>query len=149
MAFQPKITKARIVYSPFSSSEMVSIGTDLAGSIRDRISSGLNAQDQASKPLKGAKGKYVPYARQKQQKGLAPIRDWKYSGNTLRALKVVAANENSVKIGFSNPIQDRVAHFNNLREKAFGVSPNDRLAINKGIKKVLTEHPMFQMKRVA
>jgi hypothetical protein len=149
MAFQPKITKARIVYSPFSSAEMVSIGTDLAASIKSRIKRGENAQDTPMKPLKGAKGKYVPYARQKLQKGLAPIRDWTYSGNTLRALKVVGANENSVKIGFSNPVQDRIAHSNNLREKAFGVSPTDRLAINKGIKKVLAEHPILQIKRVA
>jgi hypothetical protein len=128
---------------------MVKIGTDLAESIKARIHRGENVNDAPMKPLKGAHSNYVPYARQKIQKGLQGIRDWTYSGNTLRALKVVKANENAVTIGFSNPVQDKIAHFNNIREKAFGISPNDRKAINIAMKSVLSEHPIVTIRRVA
>jgi hypothetical protein len=149
MAFQPKITKARIVYSPFTPDEMASIGTALAQSIKDRIRRGENAEDAPMKPLKGAHKNYVPYARQKIQKGLQGIRDWWYSGNTLRVLKVLKANNNMVQIGFANPVADRVAHFNNIREKAFGVSPKDRTAIGKAIKNILSKHKFAEWKKVA
>jgi hypothetical protein len=36
-----------------------------------------------------------------------------------------------VVIGFSDPETDGIAHVNNLRERAFGVSPEDRKALTE------------------
>jgi poly-gamma-glutamate capsule biosynthesis protein CapA/YwtB (metallophosphatase superfamily) len=46
-------------------------------------------------------------------------------------LSVKSANENRVVIGFSDPETDGIAHVNNLRERAFGVSPEDRKALTE------------------
>jgi hypothetical protein len=48
----------------------------------------------------------------------------------MRSLKVKSASENRVVIGFVDPYADRVGHVNNLRERQFGVSRKDRLALN-------------------
>jgi hypothetical protein len=147
--FQPKITHARLVMSPFDSSQMLTIGNALADSVRKRIASGVNANDQPSKPLKGAHGNFVPYARKKQMKGLNPVRDWVYSGQTMRSLKVLTVNENQGKVGFTTDRANRIASALNKIDRAFGISPTDRVAMNNALGTILRAGNVVKFKQAA
>lgn len=157
--FAAKITRARFVMSPFSSEQMLAIGQVAANSIKTRILGGQNAADQKAKPLsmkyrkrpdkKGriTYGADTGYRAFKLKRGRAPIRDWFLSGDTLDALRVKSASENRVVVGFINEKSDRIAHTNNLREKAFGLSPNDMKAVHAAI--AATFKSMIRFRRVA
>ena len=56
MAFKPKITRARFVYSGFTSEQMASIGDTVLKAVSARIKQGVNCQDLAAKPLKPGLG---------------------------------------------------------------------------------------------
>ena len=64
------------------------------------------------------------------------MRDWTWSGHTLRCLKVLTANENRAAIGFLDETMpgrrqtaSQIAFYNNQRERQWGVSPRDRQAV--------------------
>lgn len=144
-----KISKSRLTLSPFSVEQMIALGQLATTTFRKRIQSGINADDNPTKPLKpGRRGK-KGYPEYKTGRGLQPIRDWTWTGHTMRAMGPVSASENSVQIGFTDPRSDRVAHANNQIEKAFGVSPNDREVINKGLADLFNQSKVVQFKRVA
>jgi hypothetical protein len=143
MAFAPKITRARFVLGPFSSEQMTTIGLFMADRIRRRIQSGVNISDNASKALTQG------YMRAKQRRGLQPVRDWTWRGRTLRSLNVLRANENGVTIGFTDPQADKIAAVNNRREKAFGVSPEDRKALREIVLATLRAKPIVSFRKVA
>ncbi len=105
---------------------MASLARD---SIAQRIGKGLNANDEPAKPLKPGRNGHRGYPDYKIAHGLQPLRDWFWTGRTMRSLKVKSANENRAIIGFVDPKADLVAHVNNLREKAFGISEKDRNAM--------------------
>ena len=99
----------------------------LADSIRARIQSGQNIYDQAAAPLKPGQSGRRGYPDYKSARGLKPIRDWTWSGHTLRCLKVLTANENRAAIGFLDEAlpgrrqtASQIAAFNNRRERAVG-----------------------------
>ena len=98
--FQTVIKRARFVYSPYTATEMQGFAQVLADSIRARIQSGQNIYDQAAAPLKPGLSGRRGYPDYKAARGLQPIRDWTWSGHTLRCLKVLTANENRAAIGF-------------------------------------------------
>jgi hypothetical protein len=143
MAFAPKISRARFVLGPFSSEQMTTIGLFMADRIRRRIQSGVNISDNPSKELTQG------YMRAKQRRGLQPVRDWTWRGRTLRSLNVLRANENSVTIGFTDPQADKIAAVNNRREKAFGVSPEDRKALREIVLATLRAKPIVSFRKVA
>jgi hypothetical protein len=147
--FQPKITHARLVLSPFSSEQMLTLGNALSSSIIKRIKSGTNANDEPSKPLKGAKGNYVPYTRFKQNRGLQPLRDWVYSGRTLRSLKVLSVNENSGKIGFTDQRANTIAGYLNKIDKAFGIAPSDRKTLTNAFNDMIHQRSNIQFQQAA
>lgn len=159
--FQPKITRARFVLGPFTSEQMQAIGQVAADTIKTRILSGKNVEDQAAKPLsmrykkradesgRLTYGSDTGYRGLKLKRGLAPIRDWFFRGLTIGSLKVKSANENRVVVGFVNDQADKIAHINNLREKAFGVSPNDRNVINAAVLATLKQFRIIRFKKVA
>lgn len=98
-----------------------------------RIQSGQNIYDQAAAPLKPGQSGRRGYPDYKSARGLQPIRDWTWSGHTLRCLKVLTANENRAAIGFLDEAfpgrrltASQIAAFNNGREMQWGVSPRDR-----------------------
>lgn len=142
-AFATKISHVRVVVGPFSSDTMATLAGILRDSMRGRIAQGLNANDQPAKEL--APG----YLKRKVAKGKKPIRDWTMSGNTMKAMAVISANENRAVIAFNNPIAGRIAHFNNLREKAFGVSPHDRETLHAAVHAAFQELKIVSVKRVA
>ena len=149
MPFQAKITRARWVLGPFTSEDMVSIGNVVRDSIAQRIGKGLNANDEPAKPLKPGRNGHRGYPDYKIAHGLQPLRDWFWTGRTMRSLKVKSANENRAVIGFVDPKADLVAHVNNLRDKQFGVSPKDRSALNAAVLAVLRQARAVRVKRVA
>ncbi len=149
MPFRAKISRARFVLGPFSSEDMLSIANTLRDSIAARIKKGLNVNDAPAKALKPGRNGRRGYPDYKKARGLQPIRDWFWTGRTMRSLKVKSASENRAVIGFVDPNADRVAHVNNLREKQFGVSPTDRQALNAAVLAVLGQARPVRVRRAA
>ena len=149
MPFQAKITRARWVLGPFTSEDMLSIGTAVRDSIAQRIGKGLNANDEPAKPLKPGRNGHRGYPDYKIAHGLQPLRDWFWTGRTMRSLKVKNANENRAVIGFVDPKADLVAHVNNLREKAFGISTKDRNATTAAVLAILMRARVVRVERAA
>jgi hypothetical protein len=148
--FQTVIRRARFVYSPYTTPEMLGFAQLLADSIRSRIQSGQNIYDQPAAPLKPGTPGRRGYPDYKTARGLKPIRDWTWSGHTLRCLKVLTANENRAAIGFLDEAKpgrrqtaSQIAFYNNQRERQWGVSPRDRQAL---IAAILGEHPIVLVK---
>jgi hypothetical protein len=134
--FQTVVRRARFVYSPYTSYEMQGFAQVLADSIRTRIQSGQNIYDQAAAPLKPGQPGRRGYPDYKAARGLKPIRDWTWSGHTLRCLKVLTVNENRAVIGFLDEAMpgrrqtaSQITFWNNQRERQWGVSPRDREAV--------------------
>ena len=136
MRFQTVTRRARFVYSSYTAQEMQGFAQVLADTIRARIQSGQNIYDQPAAPLKPGKPGRRGYPDYKVARGLQPIRDWTWSGHTLRCLKVLTVNENRAVIGFLDEAMpgrkqtaSQIAFYNNLRERQWGVSPRDREAL--------------------
>ena len=134
--FQTILRRARFVYSPYTAGEMQGFAQVLADMIRARIQSGQNIYDQPAAPLKPGKAGRRGYPDYKSARGLQPIRDWTWSGHTLRCLKVLTANENRAVIGFLDEAMpgrkqtaSQIAFYNNQRERQWGVSPRDHDAL--------------------
>jgi hypothetical protein len=143
-----RITKARFVFSPFTSEEMVAIGNVAVDSIKARILRGQTVNDTAARPLS------AKYLKRKTQyggrhPGRAPLRDWYFRGATLRAMAVTSASENSVRVGFTTEQADQIAHRNNLREKQFGASPKDLAAVNAAVLATLRQQRVVAFRRAA
>jgi hypothetical protein len=134
--FVTVIRRARFVYSPYTAYEMQGFAQVLADSIRARIHSGRNIYDQAAAPLKPGPRGGRGYPDFKVAHGLQGIRDWTWTGHTLRCLKVLTANENRAVIGFldealpgRSQTASQITFWNNQRERQWGVSPNDRQTV--------------------
>jgi hypothetical protein len=112
---------------------MLGFGELLADTIRARIQSGQNIYDQAASPLKPGRDGHRGYPDLKAARGLKPIRDWTWSGHTLRCLKVLVVNENRATLGFLDETfpgrtqtASEIAFWNNQIEHMWGLSPRDR-----------------------
>ncbi len=149
MPFQAKITRARWVLGPFTSEDMLDIGNVVVDAIKLRLSRGLNCNDMDAKPLKPGREGHRGYPDYKKARGLQPFRDWFWTGRTMRSLKVKQVSENRAVIGFIDPNADLIAHVNNIREKAFGISPKDRKALTAAVRAVLKTNRVIQVRRAA
>ena len=89
------------------------------------------------------------YPDYKLARGLQPFRDWFWTGRTIRSLKVKQVSENRCVIGFINPNADAIAHVNNIRERAFGISPKDRQAMVAVVKAILRTSRVIQVRKAA
>lgn len=134
--YQTVIRRARFVYSPYTGQEMQSFAQVLADSMKTRIQSGQNIYDQSASSLKPGRPGRRGYPDYKSARGIDPIRNWTWTGHTLRCLKVLTANENRAAIGFLNEAfpgraqtASQIAFYNNRREAQWGVSPRDRQAV--------------------
>jgi hypothetical protein len=144
--FQTVIKSARFVYSPYTATEMQGFAQVLADSIRARIQSGQNIYDQAAAPLKPGLPSRRGYPDYKAARGLQPIRDWTWSGHTLRCLKVLTANENRAAIGFLDEAlpgrrqtASQIAAFNNLFKRFLGTPvrpPQERALVRACAKRL-------------
>ena len=134
---------------PFTAEDMQTIGGVLVDSISARIRKAINVNDAAAKALKPGRNGRRGYPDYKAARGLMPIRDWVWTGRTMRSLKVKSASENAATIGFVDPNADRIAHVNNLRERQFGISPKDRVAVNAAVLAVLRQTRVIRVKKAA
>jgi phage gpG-like protein len=141
--FATKITHARFVYGPFSSEVMAHLAGGLRDSMRGRIAQGLNANDQPAKELSPG------WAKQKVAKGKIPIRNWTMTGNTMRSMVVLSANENRAVIGFNNPVAGRIARFNQRREDAFGVSSHDNQNLMVDVRATMQQVKVVTVRKIA
>jgi hypothetical protein len=161
--WQPQITHARFVVGAFSSEQMATLGNILSDAIKARIQSAMNVYDLPAKPLsdkvKVRRGRDFAdysevnfnaprgYATQKRKKGRNPVRDWTNSGRTMQALRMLAASENRAVIGFNNPVAGRIAHWNNLKERAFGVSPSNRQVLMAAMRATMRQSKVVTVSR--
>lgn len=126
MAFDTKITKARFTVPGYQPEQMKEISQELIeAGIRARIMRGQNTYDGAATPLKRG------YARMKQRRGKQALRDWVFTGRTLRSLQVLSATHNKSIIGFTDAVSNKRAAINNARERQFGISPSDQAVLNQ------------------
>jgi hypothetical protein len=133
---------------------MAGIGKALADSMRSRIASGIDANDQRAKPLKPGRmrkdGTYKRgYPESKTARGLQPLRDWTWTGRTLRSLQVLSVNQNRGIIGFVDAMGDQKAHYNNQIDRMFGISPKDAVALNQAVAAVFRTGNVIQFRKVA
>lgn len=133
--YQPKITRARFVVSPYTPQQMVGIGQSLIGFNFARWDRGVDANDAATKPLA------AKYARRKAYTGRRrAVRDLNLTGRLRDSIRVLNASENKVTIGpvdgtYSSSAKygvltnSEVLTLNQRQWRMWAVSPNDRAAV--------------------
>jgi hypothetical protein len=113
-------TKApRLGALSFDPGAMRSIGQDYLAIQKQRIDRGMDANDQASRPLKPA------YARSKSAHGAKPIRNLQNTGASMAAIGITEVGPMGFKISTSNDRANRVLSINQQIEPMLGASPND------------------------
>ena len=134
--FKTVVRRARFEVTGYSADAMTTIAGVTRDSIETRI---LRAQDTYDSPVKPlAKG----YAKFKGRKGLAQVRDWRFTGRTLRSMKVLRAQANKAVIGFTDAVSNMRAAINNRRARQFGMSDTNRAALVDEAKR----HPFMKVK---
>ena len=149
MPFQTKITRARFVYSPFSSEQMQSIGGVMLDTVWSRIANGLNCNDAPAKALRPGRNGKKGYPERKAGHGLPSIRDLFYIGRTKRSTAVISANEHRVVIGPVDSRTDLVLSENNRREKQWGMSPKDYGILSRLVLAVLKQARLVSVRKAA
>lgn len=139
--FQPQIRKARFSVGPFSSQVMLAIGNAVNMDLGRRLDEGLDVDDRVAPPLKSrvnspnnSAGVQVSlrvfqdrgYKARKLKKGLNPIRDWRFTGRTRRAMRVLTVGPGLAILGFSDPEAAKRAAANNRRWRQYGMSPANK-----------------------
>lgn len=124
MAFKTTIRKARFEYIGFSGEQMAQAANGLiTRGIIPRIQSAKTVDDSPAPPLTPR------YAKQKAKKAPPAVRNWTYTGRTLRSMKVLSAAPNRAEIRFSDAETNKRAAINNVRSRQFGVSGSDRVVL--------------------
>lgn len=149
-----KIRHARFTLSPFSPEQMRDLGNTVLNSVKKRIHAGLTVDDQPAKPLKGTtavtKGGSVahdvPYAVQKQRRGLQGIRDLMKSGGLMASIQVLSVSEDKAILGSNNAFKDKLLRKNNRLSAQFGMSPSDKIVMQKKVGELLRMALKVQVK---
>jgi hypothetical protein len=122
--FKTVVRRARFVSFGWNGPEMQQASDGLINrGILPRVRAGLTIDDNPAPPLN------PKYAKRKAARGLVPIRDWTFSGRTLRSLKTISAALNRAVIWFTDTETRKRAFFNNRRARQFGVSNHDRAVL--------------------
>jgi hypothetical protein len=138
--YESKITHVRgLNFSPFSSEEMAAIGEAGLKSILHRIFSAKDVNDAPARPLVDG------YAARKLKHGRFPIRDWNWTGGTLRSIKVKSASEMRVVLGPTDARSADMIYYNNRRCKQWPASPTDLEAIHQAIADTFVAHLMVDV----
>jgi hypothetical protein len=111
---------------------MADIGEAFLKSAKTRLYQAKDIHDNPAKPLVDG------YASRKLQHGRFPIRDWNWTGGTIRSLAVLTASENRCTIGPSDGRADFLITVNNKKVPQWPESPKDREATYKEIRDTLT-----------
>lgn len=132
--YQPKITRARFVVSPYTPQQMVGIGQSLIGFNFSRWDRGVDANDAPVNPLA------AKYARKKSINGRRAVRDLNLTGRLRDSIRVLNSSENQVTVGPVDGIHSSSAKYgvltnadvlsiNQGRSRMWAVSPNGRAAV--------------------
>ena len=92
----------------------------IKNAILPRVRNALTVYDTAAPALRPA------YAKAKSKRAPPAVRNWTYTGRTLRSMKTLSSKENQAVIGFTDRESNMRAAINNARIRQFGVSPSDR-----------------------
>jgi hypothetical protein len=148
--FTPKVTHAKLTFSPFTSENMLNIGQATLDHMRQRIRSSMDVNDSRERPLNAryaqqkAKGRFVKLGGGRTYSG-APVRDWTLRGRTLQSLKAKSASENKVTIGPILQEAYMILIVRNRRDNMWGMSPSDREAMYAAVREVLTRKKLVQV----
>jgi hypothetical protein len=119
-SFSIKIAQPALFEVPgFSTEQMRGFGVAIIDTMKERLATGVNVLDSPAKPL--SKG----YAKLKQRRGAAPIRNLRLSGRTIAAMSVLNASSNSVTVGFADAEAFKRALFSQDIDPMFGLSPKN------------------------
>ncbi len=133
--FKTVISRARFTVSPYTPRQMVELGKVVRDSVRVRILRAVDVSDQPAPPLK-KKVKGRGYPEWKARVRPPAIRNWRLTGRTMGAMRVLSANQNRVVIGFSDAVANLRAWYNNRRHRQFGMSPSDWRAALASVRKL-------------
>lgn len=103
----------------FDRDQMADIAQVAADSELDRLSRGVDANDQPARPLNPR------YEKQKTNAGALPIRDMRLTSQTLDSFGVVNADENSASVGFASDLAEIKAERAQRIAPMIGLSPHD------------------------
>jgi len=120
MAFETKFRRVRFVGFGYTAEQMAGAASAvITRAIVPRIQSGLTVTDSAAPALK------PNYAKVKARKHPPAVRNWTFTGRTLRSMKVLVGAPNKAIIGFIDPETNKRAAINNRRSRQFGISGTD------------------------
>jgi hypothetical protein len=125
--FETTIKRARFDVSGYEPIRMIEIADKLGQSIIGRISSGQDVHDAPAPALKEG------YAKWKARKHPPAIRNWQFTGRTLRSMKTLTASDNRAVIGFIDAESNKRAAINNRRARQFGVSPLNQADLSRAV----------------
>ena len=103
----------------FTTEQMSSIGAFAIEVLKERNATGIDIFDRPSEPLQ------PKYAKQKERKGLQPIRDLRLTGNMLGSVQATETADDHVKIQVRGSTPFRKGIFNQNIDPWFGLSPHD------------------------
>jgi hypothetical protein len=107
----------------FSRQDMLKIGQAAIQSVKQRVTRGLNLNDQRMKRLD------PEYEKGKRSAGKQPIRNLWFSGQMLGAITPVQVTSNRVVIGFTRRSELIKARSNQKRQPFFGISRHNEEVI--------------------
>jgi hypothetical protein len=126
--FEIKVTHEPNVQVPgFTREQMEQIGQFAASVMKERVAEQVDVLDRPAPPLR------PKYRRQKERKGLPPVRDLRYTGDMLAAMQILESSDAHVKIGLKGTKSYRKGLFNQNIDPWFGVSTTDDAKILTGI----------------
>jgi hypothetical protein len=126
--FEIKVTHEPNVQVPgFTREQMEQIGQFAASVMKERVAEQVDVLDRPAPPLR------PKYRRQKERKGLPPVRDLRYTGDMLAAMQILESSDAHVKIGLKGTKSYRKGLFNQNIDPWFGVSTTDDTKILSGI----------------
>ncbi len=125
MAFETKIRRVRFATPGYTGAQMAGVGAGLVSrGIVPRIQAGRTVADSDAPPLAAG------YAKVKARRAPPAVRNWTFSGRTLRSMKVLSAAPNRAVIGFTDAETNKRAAINNRRARQFGVSTADQRVLS-------------------
>ncbi|MGC4052937.1 MAG: hypothetical protein QM757_26720 [Paludibaculum sp.] len=150
--FETRIARARISV-PFDGPVMAKVGDAIVRTVKLRISQALDVNDNPAPPLRPGVRRKTPmissstatvfrsyYPQAKQRRNIPPLRNWRFTGKLLNSMQVLSAGPGRVVVGFVERSYNlnkgraatttQVAAINQNRWPQFGVSPNDRKAVD-------------------
>lgn len=109
----------------FDRDQMSDIGQVAVNSELERLSRGVDSNDQPAPPLNPR------YEKRKIKAGATPIRDNRLTGEMLASFGVRNADTNSASVGFSSEISEIKAERTQRLAPMIGLSPTDEAAAVK------------------